>query len=621
MTENDRRIIAGSEVQDVTGYKKYCDLLIGMFLTVVILIAYWQIQYFDLIDYDDISYIIKNRHVRSGLSREGFIWAMTDIHTGYWHPLTWLSHMLDYQLFRSNAGGHHWTNLIFHMANAILLYILLKRITGDIWKSAFVAALFAVHPLNVESVAWVAERKNVLSTFFWLMAMWAYAFYVEHPAWYRYVLVLLAFMLGLMAKPMLVTLPFVLLLLDYWPMRRLTSWQDINRLVLEKIPLFIMTLIMSVFTFLATRHEGAVISFDVLTPGDRVSHALVSYVKYLGKIFWPANLAVFYPYSREFDLFQIAGAAAILLLISFLAILLSRRYPYALVGWLWYLGTLVPVIGFIQAGDQAMADRYMYVPGIGLFIIIAWGVSDIFKKWPKKNVMSILSAGAILSVLIICTIHQAKVWRNSVTLFQHTLKVTHNNALAHNNLGVALLNQGKSNDAEKHFSMAIQIKRDYPAAHNNMGLALASQGKINEAISYYRSALRIKSNDDKARNNLGTALARMGRYDEAEGQFQEALKINPENADAYNNIGSALARQGKVVESLGYFEKALQLDHEHAMAHNNMGLALANLGRLDEAVDHFMKALEVRPDYREAYDNLNVLFNKIKIIPKASVNP
>jgi tetratricopeptide (TPR) repeat protein len=601
-------------------HQSYRAVLISLFLALIILITFWNVQYYDFV-YDDGLYITNNIHIKTGLRGENILWAFTTTDAGYWHPLTWLSHMLDYQLFRSNAGGHHWTNLIFHMANAVLLYVLLRRTTGDVWKSAFVAALFAVHPLNVESVAWVAERKNVLSTFFWLMTMWAYAFYVEHPAWYRYVLVLLAFMLGLMAKPMLVTLPFVLLLLDYWPLRRLTSWQDMNRLVFEKIPLFILTLIVSIFTFLSTRHEGAVISFDVLSFGDRVFHVIVSYVKYLGKTFWPENLAVFYPYLMESDWFQIAGASAILLIISCLVIFLSRRYPYALWGWLWYLGTLVPVIGFIQAGDQAMADRYMYVPGIGLFIMIAWGIPDLLKKWPKKEFILIVSAGAVLCISIICTFIQVTYWKNSVTLFERALNVTRDNYLAHNNLGVALLNQGKSNDAGKHFARALQIKRDYPAAHNNMGLALASQGKIDEAISYYRSALRIKSNDEKARNNLGTALARMGRYDEAKGQFQETLRINPGNADAYNNIGSALAMEGKVIESLGYFEKALQLDHEHAMAHNNMGLALANLGRLDEAVDHFMKALEVRPDYREAYDNLNVLFNKIKIIPKASVNP
>ncbi len=613
--------MAQSEAFYIASLKKYRDLLIGMFLIIITLIAYWQVQYFDLIDYDDVSYIVKNRHVRSGLSCDGFFWAMTDIHTGYWHPLTWLSHMLDYQLFRSNAGGHHWTSLIFHVANVVVLYVLLKRTTGAVWQSAFVAALFAVHPLNVESVAWVAERKNVLSAFFWIMAMWAYVYYVDRPAWYRYALVLLAFVFGLMAKPMLVTLPFVLLLLDYWPLGRLNSWKDVNKLIVEKIPLFVITVAMSVFTFLSTRHEGAVISFDALSFGDRILNVVVSYAKYLGNIFWPADLAVFYPYRREFDLFQLAGAAAILFFISCLVILLSRRYRYGLVGWLWYLGTLVPVIGFVQAGDQAMADRYMYVPGIGLFVMTVWGVSDLLKKWPKKNIISVASAGAVLSALIICTYYQVMYWQNSVTLFEHALKVTHDNALAHNNLGVALLNKGRPDEAEKHFSITIQIKRDYPGAHANMGLALASRGKLHEAMAYYREALRINGNDEKAHNNLGALLAGMGKNDEAALHFQDALRINPENADIYNNIGAALARQGRVGESLGYFEKALQLDDGHYMAHNNMGLALANLGRFDEAIGHFMKALNIKPDYGDAHKNLNAVLNRINVAPKNTVMP
>lgn len=616
MTENDRKNVAVSESQGITSIRKYLDLLVCMFLAVVILIAYWHVQYYDLIDYDDISYITKNRYVKSGLSWDGFIWAMKDTHVGYWHPLTWLSHMLDYQLFRSSAGGHHWTNLIFHMANAILLYILLKRTTGNVWKSAFVAAVFAVHPLNVESVAWIAERKNVLSTFLWLLAMWFYVRYVEHPAILRYTLLVLTFSLGLMAKPMLVTLPFVLLLFDYWPLNRLTTRKDLYRLIVEKIPLFILTLLMSVFTFIATRHEGAVISFDALSVGDRVSSAILSYVKYLGKIFWPENLAVFYPYTTHIDLFRIAGAFLVIICISGFVIYLSRHYRYILVGWLWYLGTLVPVIGFIQAGEQAMADRYIYVPGIGLFIMIAWGIPDLLKKWPKKEVILTVSAGAVLCISIMCTFIQVTYWKNSVTLFEHALKVTQDNYLAHNNLGVALLNQGKSDGAARHFDLAIQIKRDYPAAHTNMGLVLASQGKLEQAIYYYHEALRIKGNDEKARNNLGIAYASMGRFDEAMKRFREALEINPDNADAYNNMGSAMARQGKLKESLRYYEKALQLDADHAMAHNNMGLALANSGRSDEAIVHFTTALSINPNYGEAYKNLAaVLAGKASPLP------
>jgi protein O-mannosyl-transferase len=474
----------------------------------------------------------------------------------------------------------------------------------------------------VESVAWVAERKNVLSAFFCFTAMLSYAYYLENPRGYKYCFVILLFSLGLMAKPILVTFPFLLLLFDYWPLYRLNSWGDLYRLLFEKIPFFLLAFVMSVVTFLATRHEGAVISLDVLPVWDRIANALISYLKYLGKVFWPENLAVFYPLVRIFSSFQIIGAALILIGISCFVIVLSKRYRYAMVGWFWYLGILVPVIGFVQAGEQAMADRYTYIPAIGLFIMTAWGVPDLFKRWwPKQKVVYMAFTGAILPIFIICTFYQVKYWHNSITLFEHALQVTHGNYLAHNNLGVALLNEGRLDEAEKHFEMAIEIKPDYSAAYNNMGLVLASLGKLHEAVSRYNKALKINQNDGKAHDNLGIAFANMGRFDEAMKHFQEALRINPENADAYNNMGSLLARQGKVNEALGYFERSLQLDGDHAMANNNMGVALANLGRLDEAADHFAKALSISPDNRDAYNNLIAVLKKINNTKKTSAYP
>lgn len=583
---------------------KYDDLLIRLSLAVLILITYWQVQYFDFIDYDDVSYIIQNYHVKSGLTWDGFVWAMTDIHTGYWHPLTWISHMLDYQLFRTNAGGHHWTNVILHIFNAMLLYILLKRTTGETWKSTFVAAVFAVHPLNVESVAWVAERKNVLSTFFWFMATYSYVCYVERPSFYKYVLVLLAFSLGLMAKPMLLTFPFVLLLMDYWPLNRFKSWRDLYPLIIEKVPLFILTLIICIFTFIAAKRMGAITSSDTLGIGVRMSNSLVSYSQYLGKIFWPENLSVFYPYVRDINLFQITAAIIILIFISFFALYLRHTHPYISIGWLWYLGTLIPVIGFIQAGEQAMADRYIYISGIGIFIMVAWGIPDLLKKWSQRNVISIALAASILISLVVFTRIQVKYWKNSVTLFEHALLVTNSNHLAHNNLGVFLLNSGKSDEAVKHFAKALEIKPDYSEAHNNMGLFLASQGRLPEALFHYTEALKLKRDNEKAHNNLGIVLANMNRPDKAMEHFRDALKINPENAAAYNNIGSVLAMQGKVSEAIGYFEMALKYDAENAMAHNNLGLALVYVGRFDEANDHFAEALKINPHYLEAPNNI-----------------
>jgi protein O-mannosyl-transferase len=594
------------------GLEKYRDLLIVLFLILCNLIVYWQVQYAELIDYDDISYIIRNRHVRSGLSWDSFIWAMTDIHTGYWHPLTWLSHMLDYELFRDGAGGHHWMSLIFHIANVVMLYIFLRRATADVWRSAFVAALFAVHPVNVESVAWVAERKNLVSTFFWIMAMWAYVIYAERPSWYRYGLVFLAFVSGLAAKPMLVTLPCVLLLLDFWPLRRFDTWKTFPRLLLEKIPLFLLSAIVSVFTLLATRHEGAVISFTSLPMKDRVYHAAISYERYLGKLFWPDDLAVFYPYIKDYNLWHVAGAFLILASISLFAGLLFRR-RYLLTGWLWYLGTLVPVVGFIQAGDQAMADRYMYIPAIGVFIMVTWGLSDILEKRPAQKFIFATVAGVVIFSLSICAFHQAGFWKNSMTLFGHTLQVTRQNALAHNNLGVALMNQGRMQEAERHFMQAIEIKRDYAAPHDNMGLILAEKGKLHEAVMQYREAIRIRPNDERTYSNIGIAFARMGRLGEAGRWFGEAIRINPDNADGYNNMGAALARAGKVKAAIPYFERTLQLDKDHAMAHDNMGLALAHAGRFDEAVDHFRTALKINPDFKAATHHLNAVLGQRKV--------
>jgi len=587
------------------------DLLICMFLAAAILAAYWQVQYYDLTCYDDLGYISGNPYVKNGMTWDSFIWAMTSIHMGYWHPLTWLSHMLDYQLFRSNAGGHHWVNVIFHIANSILLYIILKRMSDDVWKSAFVAALFAVHPLNVESVAWVAERKNVLSTFFWFMALWSYACYVERPTLYRYSIIFLTFSLGLMAKPILVTLPFTLLLFDFWPLGRLTSYKVLARLLIEKIPLFILTIIVCIVTFLSCRHVDIISSADKFPIGVRLVNVIVSYSKYLGKMFWPQDLAAFYPYLKEFSSFQVAGSALLLIIITCLVIFLARHYQYALVGWLWYLGTLVPVIGIVQAGKQAMADRYTYVPMIGLFIIIAWGIPDLLKKWPYRKIIFGVFSGSVLSVLIICTVLQVRYWQNSVALFEHALRVTGESPGAHYNLGVALTYEGKSNEAISHFEYAIKEEPEDAGAYRYMGIALAVQGKTDEAIAYYHEALRRKQKDEVTHNNLGVALISRGKFDEAIGHFHEALSIRPDYVYANRNMGVALAGKGKMEEAIGYYEKALQLDSGDAMTHNGLGIALTNAGRQEEAIHHFREALKIDPFYKDAINNLLAIQRKI----------
>ncbi len=561
-------------------------LIISLFLVVATLAVYWQVGNHEFVNYDDPSYVTENRHVQAGLTWESIIWAFTTTHRSNWHPLTWLSHMLDCQFFGLNPIGHHFTSVLFHITNAILLFMVLERMTGALWRSAFVAALFALHPLHVESVTWVAERKDVLSTFFWMLAMWGYIRYVERPATSRYLFVLVAFALGLMAKPMLVTLPFVLLLMDYWPLGRFQAKQSGNanmpqgsqseilpynkslglRLVCEKVPLFVLAALSSVVTFVVQKISGAVVLMDSLPASYRVANALVSYADYIGKMIWPHDMAVFYPYSRMLTAWQVGASLMLLLGISVLAARERHAHPYFVTGWLWYIGTLVPVIGLVQVGAQSMADRYTYVPLIGLFIVISWGIPDIFGRWRYRRIALAISTGVILSAFMMCTYFQVRHWRSSIFLFKHALKVTDRNHLAHYNLGVALTRQGEPMEAIGHFSRAIQVKPDYVKAHYNLGVELAKQGNVNEAISH----------------------------------FSRAIQIKPDYAKAHYNLGVALARQGKPLEAISHFSRTLEINPGHADAHFGLGVVLAGQGKFHKAISHFSEALRIRPDFAEA---------------------
>ncbi len=442
-------------------------LIISLLLIIATFMAFWQVTHCDFINFDDPEYVTDNRHVQDGLTVEGILWAFTTGHAANWHPLTWISHMVDVQLFGLQPGWHHLTNLLFHLANTLLLFLVLNRMTKALWQSAFVAALFALHPLHVESVAWVAERKDVLSTFFWMLTMGMYVSYVARPGLTRYLTLLLCFALGLMAKPMLVTLPFVLLLLDYWPLQRLEQkkppqevrkplskdkkrtppvkapvqpvdhWPLIRPLLTEKIPLFVLAVLSSIVTYLVQHHGGAVESLEAFPPSARVANAFVSYSTYMVKMLWPTNLAVFYPHPRWWPLWQVLGSVVLLIAITVLAIRGAKKRPYAAVGWLWYVGTLVPVIGVVQVGSQAMADRYTYIPLVGLFIIVAWAVPELLKKWPyRKEALIVLSALCLLCLFLV-TWRQVGYWRNSIALYDHALEVTDANSLIHNNRGTA----------------------------------------------------------------------------------------------------------------------------------------------------------------------------------------
>ena len=542
------------------------EACIWLILITAVLLVYWQVGDHEFINYDDNVYITDNAQVQKGLTSNGIIWAFTTSHTGNWHPLAWISHMLDCELYGLNPGGHHLTNVLLHMANAILLFVVLRWMTGAIWRSGLVAALFALHPLHVESVAWAAERKDVLSTFFWMLTMVAYVHYVNRPGGKRYFLVLVTFFLGLMAKPMLVTLPFVLLLLDYWPLNRFkpravtgsvedqplgfrSSGDDkspILKAVMEKTPLFVMSLFSCVVTVMAQQEAGAISTLEIVPFKLRIANGLVSFVAYMGKMIWPQDLAVFYPHpGSDLQIWKPVAAGLFLLIVSTVALWVAQRCRYVLVGWLWYLGTLVPVIGLVQVGEQAMADRYTYVPLIGLFIVVVWGFADLVKGWRSRRWVVSVSAAVMVLALMAGSWLQVAHWKNSVKLFKHALDATSNNYVAHYNLGNALALQGKLTGAVSHYNKALQINPDHAEAHLNLAVGLDRQGKHQEAIQHYAEVLRISPHDAQSHNNLGVALAEQGRLKEAVAHFTEALRIDPNFKEAQRNLDLSLGLMHK----------------------------------------------------------------------------
>jgi Flp pilus assembly protein TadD len=530
-------------------------------------------------------------------------WAFTTDYAANWHPLTWVSHMLDVQLFGVNARGHHLTSLLLHLASTVLLFLVLTTMTGAAGRSALVAALFGVHPLHVESVAWIAERKDVLSTLFFMLTLGAYARYVEAPSARRYALVPLAFAAGLLAKPMLVTLPFVLLLLDYWPLAR---WPEIGfkRLVLEKLPLIPFAAASSIATFIAQSRGGAVNSLEIFPLGVRVQNAIVAYGIYLGKMLWPAHLAFFYLHRASARPLWHAGlAAAVLIGVTAIAIRERRRRPYVIVGWLWYVGTLVPVIGLIQVGAQSYADRYTYIPLIGIFVVVAWGAAELLTPIAAPRTRIALAAAA-LAVLAVVSHAQAALWRDSMTLYEHDLRVNGENPLVLNLIGVTLADRGQSGDAIPRFERAIRMSPSYVRAYDNLGLALIKTGRPADAIGPLETAIRIDPAAPEPRNTLGVALSRTNRTREAIEQFETALRLRPDNPAALTNLGSALVSTGSIDDGTRLYEKALRLDPRYAEAHTKLGLVLAQKGKVQDALVELNLAVALEPAYAEARQNL-----------------
>ncbi|MBM4103758.1 MAG: tetratricopeptide repeat protein [Planctomycetes bacterium] len=610
---------------------KYSVFLVCFALAASTLLVFWQVRTFDFVDFDDHDYVYNNQHVSGGLTWDGIIWAFTSGHAFNWHPMTWLSLMLDCELFGVNPGRMHIVNVVLHLANTLLLFAVLSKMTGSLWPSAFVAAAFALHPMHVESVAWITERKDVLSTFFLLLTLAAYAGYVKRPSVFKYIISLIFFALGLMAKPMLVTLPLVLLLLDYWPLNRFDSlpvsasgrqprklaspptgrviWY---RMLIEKIPFFALAALSSGITFIVQLAGGAIKDVTTLSLASRAANVFLSYLRYLGKLFWPQNLAVFYPFdAHHFSFRQIALCAILLLSISVFVIRFGRTQRYLPVGWFWFVITLIPVIGLVQVGGQAFADRYTYIPYIGLFIMIAWGLPELCSKWPYRNATLGVTAALVLTALGIGTYRQAGHWNNSITLFSHAIKVTKNNYRIHNNLGIVYSKLCRWQEAIEVYEQAIRIKPDYAEAHYNLGNAYSNLGRRQEAIEAYRQTIRIKPDEAEAYNNLGNAYATFGRYQEAIEAYRQAIRIKPECADTHYNLGIIYGNLSRWQEAIEACTQAIRIKPDFAEAYNNLGNAYVNLSRRQEAVEAFNQAIRLKPDDAKAYDNLgNILLSE-----------
>jgi tetratricopeptide (TPR) repeat protein len=578
-----------------TGEKSSIWKIVGIciFIALAVWMVFGQALGYGFVNYDDDKYVYENPMVQKGMTWAGFAWAFTYGQIGHWHPLTWLSHMLDCQLYGLNAYGHHMTNLLFHTATAILLFLVLRQMTGALWRSAFVAMVFAVHPLRVESVVWVSERKDVLSGFFFTLTLGAYVRYVRNPpSCVRYVTVVLLFALGLLSKNMLVTLPFVLLLLDYWPLGRLEPAvpYSLRPLLVEKIPLFLLSLASCVATFLVPEKIN---NFDWMPFSFRLENAVVSYVIYLQEMVWPAGLAI--PYLAPHLIIWKMTVSAMLLAVISVGVFTFRRHRYIVVGWLWYLGMMVPAIGIVQISYYVHADRYTYLPQIGLYILAAWTAAELCSSWRHGRLVLIVSGATIIAVLITCARIQVSYWRNSESLWQHTLAVTENNYLAYNNLGTWLSKKGQIAEAMDCFHKSLQINPDNSDVLYNLGNAFAKLGNWDEAINNYQRALQITPNQPDVLDNLGFALTAKKQFADAVVCFEAALKLNPDYADAHNNLATVLFIQKRFDEAVRHFREALRIMPGNPQIYVNLGDALVKQGQTTEAVRCYREALRLKP--------------------------
>ena len=555
-----------------------------------------QTLWHDFINYDDPRYVYENTTITGGLTIKGIAWAFTHVHSLNWHPLTTISHMLDCQLYGLKPGWHHFTNVLLHALAAILLFLALQQMTGALWRSAFVAAVFAIHPLRIESVAWIAERKDVLSGVFFMLTMLAYVYYVRVPQVRRYLVVVFLFACGLMSKPMLVTVPFVLLLLDYWPLARIKDqfWKR----VLEKNPLIMLSAVSSIITFLV--QKGAVGQTDELPILERINNAVVSYVLYIRQMLWPTDLAVFYPHpENRLPLWEIVLCLVLLVCATAVVIALRKRRPYLITGWLWYLGMLVPVIGLVQVGWQGHADRYTYLPQIGLYIAMTWGVADLTALYRHQRVTLGTAALVVIAALSFSARIQTSYWRNSETLFRHALAVTTNNDVAENNLGIVFLRQGKVDEAISLLQAAVDLRPDNSPAHENLAKALLQNGRVSDALVHYRKLLELQPDNIEVHNIVGTVFVQQGRVREGVEEWQKVLAIQPDNGNAMSNLAWVFAtspdqslRDGPRAVVLA--EQALRVSGGRIpILFRTLAAAYAENGRFSEATQTAQKGVEL----------------------------
>jgi Flp pilus assembly protein TadD len=574
---------------------RWLVLVVAGFLSLAIWLVFSQVVGHEFVNYDDDVYVYENSIVLRGLTGRGLQWAFTHSYAFNWHPLTWISHMGDVQLYGLWAGGHHLTNVILHAWASVLLFLVMREMTGALWRSAFVAALFAVHPLHVESVAWVSERKDVLSGVFFMLTLGAYVRQVRKPSWSRYVLVTILFCLGLMSKPSLVTLPFLLLLLDYWPLGRFPFPRFPGKLIIEKIPLLVLGMASCGATLWA--QQKAIVATEALPMQVRVANAIVTYVVYVGQMLIPIDLVVFYPFPLAgIPLLKIVLALILLVGLSVGAWWGRRLYPWLLTGWYWYVGMLVPMIGLIQVGAQAQADRYTYLSQIGLYLVLIWAMAEVVERrgWSRKLVAGV--AALILAGLMGLAGKQTSYWQNSESLWRHALACNPRNATAHYSLGHALILQGQPDEAIPHLRRALEIRPQYATAHINLGIALAQKGQREEAMLHHRKAVELLPEDADARNNLGWAFYELGRLDEGIIQLEKAMALKPENARIQGNLGEVLIKVGRLDEARIRYQNALELEPGNAEYASGLGLALLKKGRTEEAINYLKKAVEIRPD-------------------------